>query len=191
MHRCELFACLCLNVHCIMHLSEDVLGMFDTPSFHRIREMTAGFLTNNNALQRARKTWVKFGQDCELFSAPPLCKGVQGECRKPGYAPPPSAGSAPVYRTRAESEGEGEGEGSRVRSAHHDDVHVNVKHYACLLGCDTSNVSLHETKVSAYRALQNESVVHCGVIWQDRPTRDSAVTYTVTNNSSIYAYQYS
>lgn len=82
---------------------------------HCVSEMTAEFLTISHSMQRARKPWVKFSQDCELFSAPPLCKGVQGECRKPGYAPPPSTGAAPVHRARTESEGEGEG--SHVRPA--------------------------------------------------------------------------
>ena len=69
---------------------------------------------------------MKFSEDCELFSAPPLCKGAQGECRKPGYAPPPSTNAAPVHRARAESEGEGEG--SRVRSAFHtcDAYHAGI-----------------------------------------------------------------
>ena len=58
-------------------------------SVHHAPKMTSESLTVSNALQRARKAWVKFSQDCELFSAPPLCKGVQGECKKPGYAPPP------------------------------------------------------------------------------------------------------
>ena len=81
---------------------------------------------------------MKFSQDCELFSAPPLCKGVQGECKKPGYAPPPtgSTGAPPVHQARTESEGEGEG--ARVRfcshgfDLHQSDVNFGANYHACV-----------------------------------------------------------